>query len=341
MRSTFRILSLVLFCLGGSALSQHALPEKPGDSLLRKFFRDFNVPAAAEDAGLGLLQSSHNDVAIFVRMEAAELEERPEVVLDSALRLCALRTSPELQDVGSNRVLQHAGNTLAFNSVLRRVKSAAAVQNRCTFNLRLSLVAAASDGANVDLDQAAHSAGLLTRWRIVGPFGRYNNVDFERHWPPETDHSFRPRYPADPESNVLKNDHSMRSGAKADLSAAIAPERFWFRDGMITMPEYFASSGVFYAAGEIELPAATRSRIDVLSSGSYEMFVDGKSALMHDARYAAGSSRDSGSLALAAGHHRILVKFTPDAAPLSVAVHPEFTPPARNPSSLPQPIQEY
>ena len=90
------------------------------------------------------------------------------------------------------------------------------------------------------------------------------------------------------------------------------------------MPEYFPSSGVFYAAGEVDLAAATRSRIDVLSSGSYEVFVDGKPALLHDVRYAAGPSRDSGSLALAAGHHRILVRFTPDAAPLSVAVHPEF-----------------
>ena len=120
MRSAFRILPLVLFCLGGAALSQRALPAQPdkaGDSLLRRFFSDFNVPAAAEDAGLRF-QSSHNDVGIFVRIEAAELEERPEVVLDSALRLCALYTSLELQDVASNRVLQHVGNTLAFNSVL-------------------------------------------------------------------------------------------------------------------------------------------------------------------------------------------------------------------------------
>src|SRR5215475_2957756 len=114
MRSTFRILPLVLFCLCGAALSQHALPEKTGDSLLRRFFHDFNVPAAAEDASRRLLQASHNDVTLFVRMEAAELEEQPEVVLDSALRLCALRTSPELQEVASNRILQHAGNTLAF-----------------------------------------------------------------------------------------------------------------------------------------------------------------------------------------------------------------------------------
>ena len=182
------------------------------------------------------------------------------MVLDSALRLCALRTSLELQDVASSRVLQHAGNTLVFNSVLRRVKSAAAVHNRCTFNLRLALVAAAWDGASVDLDQAARSAGLLTHWRIVGPFGKYNNVDFERRWSPEADRSLRPRYPPDPESNVPINGHKMHGGAQADLSAAIAPEHFWFRDGMITIPEYFPSSGVFYAAGDVELAAGTRSR---------------------------------------------------------------------------------
>jgi hypothetical protein len=342
MRLMFRVLPLVLFCLsGGTGFSQQIRSAQASDSLLKIFFSDFNLPAAAENADLRLRQSPRDAVALFVRMETAELQERPEVVLDSALRLCALRTSPELQDVASNRVLQHAGNTLVFNSVLRHVKSAASAQNRCTFNLRLALIAAASDGASVDLDQAARSAGLLTRWRIVGPFGKYNNVDFERRWPPEADRSFRPTYPSDQDSGALHHDRAAHAGVPADLSAAIAPERFWFRDGMITMPEYFASSGVFYAAGDVELATATRSRIDVLSSGSYEVFVDGKSALLHDARYAAGSSRDSGSLPLAAGHHRILVKFTPDAAPLSVALHPEFTLPTHNPSSLPQPVWEY
>ena len=344
MRSLLRVLALVLFCLSGAGFSQQARPAQPDQtsaSPIKVFFSDFNLPAATEAADLRLRQSPRDAVALFIRMETAELQERPEVALDSALRLCALHTSPELLDVASNRVLQHAGNTLAFNSVLRRVRSAAAAQNRCTFNVRLALVAAASDGARVDLDQAAHSAGLLTRWRIVGPFGKYNNVDFERRWPPDADQSFRLRYSSDADSSVLKNDRRMRSGAKADLSTATAPERFWFRDGMITMPEYFASSGVFYAAGDVELAAATRSRIDVLSSGSYEVFVDGNSALLHDARYAAGSSRDSGSLALAAGHHRILVKFTPDAAPLSVALHPEFSLPARKPWPLAQAIQGY
>ena len=159
MSSLSRVLVLVLFCLSGAGFSQQARPAQPdktGDSLIKNFFSDFNLPAASEAADLRLRQSPRDAVALFVRMETAELQERPEVVLDSALRLCALRASPELQAVASNRVLQHAGNTLVFNSVLRRVRAAAAVQNHCTFNLRLALVAAASDGANIDLDQAAH-----------------------------------------------------------------------------------------------------------------------------------------------------------------------------------------
>src|SRR5207302_10090268 len=200
-----------------------------------------------------------------------------------------------LHELASNRVLQHAANSWAFNLVLRRIKSAAAVHNGSTFNLRLALVAAASDGASIDLDTAAHSSGLLTRWRIVGPFGGYDNVDFERHFLPETERFLRERYAAEPDSIILKNEHRGAAPAKSEPPRRIVPERFWFRDGMIALPEYFPSSGVFYAASEVDLPVASLSLIDVLSSGTYEIFVDGKSALLHDARYATAPSHDSSS----------------------------------------------
>ncbi len=48
-------------------------------------------------------------------------------------------------------------------------------------------------------------------------------------------------------------------------------------------------------------------------------------------------SRDSSSLKLGAGHHRILVKFTADAAPLSVALHPRVPPQVKK-SDLPEPL---
>jgi tetratricopeptide (TPR) repeat protein len=322
MRLRARALFILFFCLSASAgfaQTHKALHiDSSDDSLLQKF-SEFNLSAAAEAADIRLGHAPKDALALFIRMETAELQERPDVVLDSALRLCALPAAPELHELASNRVLQHAANTWAFNSVLRRIKLAAAVHNGCTFNLRLALVAAASDGANIDLDTAAHSSGLLTRWRIAGPFGRYNNVDFERHWPPEAERAFRERYTKESDSVGLK-----MATAKTNGPSKVVPERFWFRDGMVVLPEYFPSSGVFYAASEVDLAAGASSRLDVLSSGTYEIFVDGKSVLLHDARYAMAPSRDSSSLFLSAGYHRVLLKFTPDAAPLSVALHPEF-----------------
>lgn len=343
MRLATRALPILLFCLSASAgFSQKAQPTHPGkaDSLLQSF-SDFNLAAAADAADLRLRHAPNDTVALVVRMETAELQERPEAVLDSALRLCALPAAPELHELASNRLLQHAANSRTFNSVLRRIKSEAAIQNGCTLNLRLALVAAASDGANIDLDMASHSSGLLTRWRIVGPFGKYNNVDFERRWAPETERHLRERYSAEQDSVISKNEHRGAAAAKPDPLRTIVPERFWFRDGMIALPEYFPSSGVFYAASEVDLPTATSSRIDVLSSGTYEIFVDGKSALLHDARYAVAPSRDSSSLSLAPGHHRILLKFTPDAAPLSVALYSQFEVPPQKKIALPAALGQY
>jgi hypothetical protein len=342
MRLSLRALSLLLiYVSAGFSQTTPPSPSKTADSLLQKLFSDFDLPAAAEKAEARLQSAPRDVVALLVRMETAELQERPEVVLDSALRLCALPSATSLHELASSRVLQHAGNTWAFNSVVRRVKWMAVANNGCTFNLRLALVSSAMDGAGIDLDQAAHSSGLLTRWRILGPFGRFNNVDFERRWPPESQAFFRTTYLNEPDSSVSKNSGKTRIGAPADPSHAIAPERFWFRDGMISLPEYFSSSGVFYAASDVELPAGTRWQMDVLGSGTYEIFVDGKTALQHDSRYAVGSSRDSTPLQLSAGYHRVLLKFTPDAAPMSVALHPQFELPRQKQISLSPPLEEY
>ncbi|HZD93639.1 MAG TPA: hypothetical protein VE133_05250, partial [Candidatus Sulfotelmatobacter sp.] len=186
-------------------------------------------------------------------------------------------------------------------------------------------------------DQAAHSAGLLTYWRIVGPFGHYNSVDFERHWPAELDELARQQYsneaipevaPATPKKTAVTDIHTLST------------ERFWFRDGMLSLPEYLSSSGVFYAASEVEIPARQTSLLEVLGSGTYAVFVDGKEAVLQDVRYTAGPGRASAALQLRPGHHRVLLKFPADAAPLSVALHPQILNSARRPV-LPSALERY
>jgi hypothetical protein len=345
MRLAIRALLLLYLCLSAHAgFSQTMLsapPDRVAGSLLQKFLSDFDLPSASENAEARLRHAPNDTAALFVRMEAAELQERPEIVLNSALRLCNLNAAPELHELASNRVLQHAANTLVFNAALRRVKAAAAISNDCTFNLRLALVAAATDGARLDLDMTTQSAGLVTQWQIVGPFGHFNNVDFESTWPPEQDRFLRPQYPMEQGAATQKSAAKTNATPHFDPTHAVAPERFWFRDGMIALPEYFSLSGIFYATGEVEVTNRARTQIDVLSSGSYEIFVDGKSALLHDSRYAAAASRDSSALNLSLGHHRILLKFTADATPLSVSLHPQFQLAPQAGSSLPQPLKQY
>ncbi len=337
--------ALLVCCLSAAAgfaqTTRPANTKTVTDSLPQKFVADFDLPAAGDEAEARLRHAPDDITALFVRMETAELQERPELVLDSALRLCALPADTALQELASNRVLQHAANTQVFNSVVRRVKFAAMMSNACTFNLKLALVAAATDGqAKLDLDQAARSAGLLTRWRIAGPFGHYNNVDFEHRWPPEIDQLARLQYANEATPGSTLDGRKKKAAAGIDASREIIAERFWFRDGMVTLPEYLFGLGMIYAASDVEILNAQASQIEVLSSGTYVVFVDGKQVLLHDVRYGAGPSRDSSSVRLSPGRHRVVVKFTIDAIPLSVAVHPQSQHGNRKPD-LPQPLEKY
>ncbi len=271
--------------------TQTALP------LEKRFFYRLDLTGSGAQSEALLRRDPANAAALFTRMEIAELEDRPESVLDSALRLCRTGAPLDFQDVASDRVLEHAGNTRAFNTFVRRVQ-AAARNGTCAFNLRLALVAAAADGAPaLDLDRAASEAGLLTRWSIAGPFGRYSNVDLERRWPPEPDQLSLPAY------------------------GSATTEDFRFRDGRITLPDYLAKPGVFYAAAETSITRGP-ARLEVLAAGPYVVFIDGRPVLAHDSPYLAVASRDSVLLELQPGQHRIMLKFTAEATPLRLALQP-------------------
>lgn len=321
MVRTTSVIVLAVICaaqLTAPAQQPPSLPEYESATqhLEQEFFSDFNVAASAADADALLQREPGNFAALFVRMETAALQQRTDAVLDAALRLCTMPAPAEIQEISSSRILEAAANSRAFNEVLRRVGLAMEEGNACTFNLRLALVAAAADGASpLDLDKTAASAGLLTRWRIAGAFGRFSNVDFAHQWAPETQQFWR--------------DES-------------STEPFWFRNGMVSLPDYIAGPGVFYAASNVRIGAASASQVDILSPGPYVLFIDGKRVLAKDSRFVATGTRDSIELHLSAGQHLLVVKFTADAAPFSVDLHRVFGRHARTGSKpLPAPMASY
>lgn len=280
------------------AYASEGVSRRPADHDLAASFAALDLKSAKQQAEMILEQNPNDALALFVRMEAAEIEAQPDVALDSALRLCNANLPEDVLRIASGRILKYAANSRPFHAVLERIEAAARRQNTCAANLRLALVSAAADGDSaMDLDQASASAGVLTRWRVAGPFGHYSNTDFDHRWPPENDGFARTSY------------------------GALQSEEFWFRDGIFNLPDYFSSSGIYYATSEIETSGAQDSVLEIFSSGPYAAFVDGKLLFTHDSRYAISSSSDSAHLELSAGKHRVTVKLNTDAAPFRVVIH--------------------
>src|SRR5437588_7968855 len=304
-----RLLLLITFL---SSLCS-AVPKPRSPEPFVSHFLQLDLDNAKKQANSVLARDPRNVTALFVRMEVAELQAQTPIMLDSALRLCRGHAPVSVQEIASSRIFHNAANSKAFNNVLPRLTAAAQQENGCSLNLKLALVAAAADGASsVNLDQAAASAGLLTRWRISGPFGRYSNAEFENRWGPE-----------------LNQD----SPAKTD--------EFLFRDGIVVLPDYLSDVGILYASSDIQSATARNFLLDVLSPGPYSVFIDGKPVLMHDSRYALQSGRESTTVKLEPGRHRLLIKFTAEAAPLRVALHPQIKSVATPESSLAEPLHQY
>src|SRR5437588_13099054 len=75
------------FALGASSFAtlitadihESLLVAKGGQSPLETFLTDFDFPTASQQAEDRLRRDPHDTAALFVRMEAAELQERPDL----------------------------------------------------------------------------------------------------------------------------------------------------------------------------------------------------------------------------------------------------------------------
>jgi hypothetical protein len=149
-----------------------------------------------------------------------------------------------------------------------------------------------------ELDQlfASKESGLLTDWRVAGPFGRTPNLD--RAWAPERDQLRKLHY----------GDMPVRS--------------LQFANGRFELPVRFRQSGVFYASSEMWIPNGGEWRVYAETAGGMVVFVDGKKLIQcssgkNDLRMT------SEVVHLEHGNHRILVKFVATAAPFHLAVMPQ------------------
>lgn len=237
--------------------------------------------------------------ALFVEMEAASLQADTSTELDAALRLCELRgsdTDPRVS-IAAARILDLAANTAEFRTIVPRIVTLLSNGSAQANYLRPALLAAAADGmSGLSELNLARDSGLITDWRLVGPFGSYPAIAFDEVWPPEQD-------------NFSRNDYGARIA-----------ETFRFHDGTFTLPDYFDTSGVLYASAEVTLPVAGEWRLRVESAGTLDLFLDGVRVLTKDDRFRVTPETVWKPVRLASGKHRVVVKFMAAAAPFRIGL---------------------
>jgi hypothetical protein len=144
---------------------------------------------------------------------------------------------------------------------------------------------------------SARESGLLTDWRIVGPFGLHPLIDFDRRWAPERDYIGKASY----------------GSRKVDF--------FQFADGQVKLPpDHLTGHGVFYASSQVYLRSTGDWRLFLESGGTLAVFIDGKKVFTRDDRSAPQPTSLRSNMTLSRGDHRVMVKFLNGAVPFRLAI---------------------
>jgi hypothetical protein len=168
----------------------------------------------------------------------------------------------------------------------------------CPNGLRAQRAATSLPSTAPELDEllASKESGLLTDWRIAGPFGKYGEL--EKSWAPERDQLRKTHY----------GDKKV--------------ETTQFPTGKFVLPERFPKKGVFYASSEVWIPNGGEWRIYAETAGTMVVFIDGKQVIERSSDKN-NLSTTSEVIHLQHGTHRVLVKFTANASPFHLAVMPQ------------------
>ncbi len=299
-------LSTLLLTAFTFSQTQKTAPRPAPNNAATALWRDADLNKARLLAAQVLHRDRSNADALFVDMEAAVLAADTPAVWHDALALC--RTDNSIRaTLAGERLRELGANTAEFRRHLLALAELAHSNSLCASDARAALVAAAADGVPfIDSGAIARADGLLTRWRIAGPYGHLSNLDFDRNFPPE----------------------------KGDA----AGEPFDFANGEMRLPLELSRRGVLYASADFDSTGAPLE-LRIESPGTLAVFVDGSPILTKDDRLRTGPERVTAPLRLGAGEHRILIKFVSAAAPFRVAVGAPLPAPAH--VSLPEPEQPW
>lgn len=159
--------------------------------------------------------------------------------------------------------------------------------------------------------------GRLTRWTLLGPYGKFPRLDLYREFPPE-------RGDLDPADDPPGID-----GRPPFAIEALFP------DGRVGIPGSFGGEGIVYAVSDLEVDRPTALRLRVLAPGSVAVEVNGERVLVADRVAERQPVALAATARFSAGRHRILVKVALDGlASFSASLEPLPAPGAPAPAGV-------
>ncbi len=271
------------------------------DDDARSFFRESLArdPADVRSAiGLATLLEGGGDPAGAAAVLASALEAGAEGPLAAGAAAHLLSISALLPDGGASLLplvrRLAGGRDDRFPPELRDV--AAAV---------LGDILARSGRGEEGLAALVDPGHRVTRWTLVGPYGRFAPLALSRRFPPET--------------GLLDGTPGPGGGPGRPFRLEAS-----FPDGQLLVPPAFRQAGVVYAACEVNLPAGRVLRVVAGASGSFRLFLDGRELLAADRRRNRPPRSLAARVELAPGRHRFLAKLDNSLrlANLVLALHP-------------------
>jgi hypothetical protein len=233
--------------------------------------------------------------ASFILMEAAALQDDAAAILDAAATIVqnATQDDPRL-DLAIARIRSLASNSQAFRERAATVKALSKDEP----TLRAANVSAASDGLDFyEMLAESRDAGLITDWRIAGPFGERSTIDLQKRWAPETD------------------------GLRKATSGRKKVESLQFPNGLFSLPAYMTKQGVYYAAGGVYVDSTGDWNLYLETAGLATLTLDGRPVIVRDGN-SSFNRTEKVTLHLTQGDHQVLMKFNAAASPFRVALLP-------------------
>ncbi len=178
----------------------------------------------------------------------------------------------------------------AIASILERHGRALDPEARSLMALALADVQLRSGRREEALATTRGAAGRVESWTLLGPYGRFDRLSFDRPYGPE-------------HGDLEPGDDG---GTLRGVSPVRIPARF--AGGRVSLPPSMRRPGAAYAVTDLVLDRELALRVRLSSPLSVKLFVDGRTALVADRHEGRPPRALTARVTLGAGRHRLLVK---------------------------------